>query len=90
MFKFVRKHSQSIGDHPLADTRLLHIAWKYKPSQPIGDHPLRPCPLWVADNFVRHSYIYIQTHADMEVKMGNTSIKNADLPIQMVTRPLII
>ena len=30
MFKFVRKHSQPIGDHPLTDTLFLHIAWKYK------------------------------------------------------------
>ena len=35
MFKFARKHSQPIGDHPLTDTLFLHIAWKYKPSQPI-------------------------------------------------------
>ena len=47
MFKFVRKHSQPIGDHPLSDTPFLHIAWKYKPWQPIGDHPLWPCPLWI-------------------------------------------
>ena len=46
MFKFVRKHSQPIGDHPL--TFFFYIAWKYKPSQPIGDHPLWPCPLRVA------------------------------------------
>ena len=42
MFKFARKHSQPIGDHPLTDTLFLHTAWKYKPSQPIGDHPLWP------------------------------------------------
>ena len=57
MFKFVRKHSQPIGDHPLTDTLLVHIAWEYKPSQPIGDHPLWPCPLRVVSNFVRHSYV---------------------------------
>ena len=56
MFKFVRKHSQPIGDHPLTDTLFLHIAWKYKPSQPIEDHPLWPCPLLVVSNFVCHSY----------------------------------
>ena len=42
--QIVWKHSQPIGDHPLADTLFSHIAWKYKPSQPIGEHPLWPCP----------------------------------------------
>ena len=59
MFKFVRKHSQPIGDHPLTDTLFFYIAWKYRPSQPIGDHPLWQCPLRVVSNFVRHSHIYI-------------------------------
>ena len=45
MFKFVRKPSQPIGDHPLTDTLFSHTGWKYKPSQAIGDHPLWPCPL---------------------------------------------
>ena len=59
MFKSVRKHLQPIGDHPLTDTLLLHIAWKYKPSQPIWDHPLWPCPFRVVSNFARHSYTLI-------------------------------
>ena len=59
MLKFVRKHSQPIGGHPLTDTLFLHIAWKHKSSQPIGDHPLWPYPLRVVSNCVRHSYIYI-------------------------------
>ena len=62
MFKFVRKHSQPIGDHPLTDTLFLYIAWKYKPSQTIGDHPLWPCQLRVVSNFVRHSYVCLYTY----------------------------
>ena len=61
MSKFVLKHSLPIGDHPLTDTLLLYIPWKYKPSQPIGDHPLWPCPLRVVSNFACHSYICIYT-----------------------------
>ena len=72
MFKFVRKYSQPIGDHPLTDTLFLHIAWKYKPSQ-LGTSYFWSCPLRVVlsgkqpHNFRKSPFLMCKSTSSMTI-----------------------